>query len=38
MFSHVFVDITDFDRAFHFYSAVLNELGFVLKFCERDTP
>ncbi|MDR5781647.1 VOC family protein [Caballeronia sp. LZ065] len=36
MFSHVFVGVTDFDRAFHFYSAVLNELGLTLKFCERD--
>jgi catechol 2,3-dioxygenase-like lactoylglutathione lyase family enzyme len=38
MISHVFVGVTDFDRAFEFYSAVLEELKLVLKFCERDRP
>jgi catechol 2,3-dioxygenase-like lactoylglutathione lyase family enzyme len=34
MISHVFVGITDFDRAFRFYSAVMEELGLKLKFSE----
>ncbi|WP_244787862.1 VOC family protein [Cupriavidus pauculus] len=38
MISHVFIGITDFDRAFNFYSAVMEEIGLTLKFCERDTP
>lgn len=37
MISHVFVGITDFDRAFNFYLAVMEEMGLTLKFCERDT-
>jgi catechol 2,3-dioxygenase-like lactoylglutathione lyase family enzyme len=36
MISHVFVGITDFDRAFHFYSSVMHELGLQLKFSEPD--
>lgn len=38
VFSHVFTGVTDFDRAFAFYSAVLNELGIQLRFCEREKP
>jgi catechol 2,3-dioxygenase-like lactoylglutathione lyase family enzyme len=38
MISHVFVGITDFDRAFKFYSALMAELGLRLKFCEREVP
>jgi len=34
--SHVTVGITDFARAFGFYSAVLPELGLVLKFSEPE--
>ena len=37
MISHVHVGVTDFDRAFAFYSEVMEALGFPLKFCERDT-
>ncbi|WP_341249660.1 VOC family protein [Cupriavidus pauculus] len=37
MISHVFVGVTDFDRAFKFYLAVMEEFGLTLKFCERDT-
>lgn len=37
MISHVFVGVTDFDRAFNFYLAVMEEMGLTLKFCERDT-
>ncbi|MGT2474294.1 VOC family protein [Paraburkholderia terrae] len=38
MLSHVFVGVNDFERAFAFYSAVLAELGLVLKFREDDRP
>ncbi|WP_035060965.1 VOC family protein [Andreprevotia chitinilytica] len=38
MFSHVHIGVTDFDRAFSFYSAVMAELGLQLKFCEADKP
>jgi catechol 2,3-dioxygenase-like lactoylglutathione lyase family enzyme len=37
MISHVFVGITDFDRAFKYYSAVLDALGLRLKFCEVES-
>ncbi len=38
MISHVNIGITDFDRAYAFYSAVLSELGLVLKFSEPEVP
>ena len=38
MISHVYVGVTDFDRALLFYSAVLAELGLQLKFAEPDKP
>jgi catechol 2,3-dioxygenase-like lactoylglutathione lyase family enzyme len=38
MISHVHVGVTDFERAFAFYSSVMEALGFPLKFCERDRP
>lgn len=38
MISHVFVGVNDFDRAYAFYSALMQALGHTLKFCERDTP
>lgn len=38
MISHVVIGINDFDRAFAFYSAIMDGLGHTLKFCERDTP
>jgi catechol 2,3-dioxygenase-like lactoylglutathione lyase family enzyme len=34
--SHVNIGISDFDRAFAFYSTVLPELGLVLKFSEPE--
>jgi len=34
LISHVYLGTNDFPRAFHFYSAVLNELGLVLKFSD----
>jgi len=36
--SHVYVGVNDFENAFVFYSAVMEALGFPLKFCERDRP
>ncbi len=33
MISHVFLGITDHTRAHDFYSAIMDELGYVLKFC-----
>lgn len=38
MFSHVFIGITGFDRAFGFYSALMAELGLPLKFSDADKP
>jgi catechol 2,3-dioxygenase-like lactoylglutathione lyase family enzyme len=38
MLSHVHVGVTDFPRAFAFYRGVMDELGFVLKFSEPETP
>ncbi|SFA91202.1 Catechol 2,3-dioxygenase [Collimonas sp. OK607] len=38
MISHVFVGITDFQRAFRFYSAVMETLDLQLKFCDADKP
>ena len=33
MISHVFIGITEHARAHDFYSAIMDELGYVLKFC-----
>ena len=38
MISHVFVGVTDFERAFRFYSAVMATLRLELKFCEPGKP
>jgi len=38
MISHVCIGITDFERAFAFYAAVMDELGFVVKFREPEVP
>ncbi|WP_144107076.1 VOC family protein [Paraburkholderia sp. BCC1886] len=38
MISHVFVGVTDFERAFRFYSAVMATLRLELKFCESGKP
>ncbi len=38
MISHVFVGVTDFDRALLFYSAVMAELDLQLKFAEPSKP
>ncbi len=36
MISHVFIGITDFQRAFQFYSAIMDACGLQLKFCDTD--
>jgi catechol 2,3-dioxygenase-like lactoylglutathione lyase family enzyme len=38
VFSHIFVSVTDFDRALRFYSALMDCLGIERRFCERDKP
>lgn len=38
MFSHIFVSVTDFDRALVFYTAVMRALGNEPRFCEPDKP
>ena len=38
MFSHIFVGVTDFERALRFYAPVMDALGLQLRFCERDRP
>jgi len=38
MLSHVHIGITDFDRAFAFYEILMAELGYPLKFVERERP
>lgn len=38
MFSHIFIGITDFDRALAFHGAVLSGLGLQARFCDRSRP
>jgi catechol 2,3-dioxygenase-like lactoylglutathione lyase family enzyme len=38
MFSHVFIGVGEFERAFAFYSGLMDTLALRLKFCERDVP
>ncbi|PLC48502.1 glyoxalase [Pollutimonas subterranea] len=38
MFSHVFVGVTDFDRALHFYDRLFTALGIEQRFCDPDVP
>lgn len=38
MLSHVHVGVREFDNALQLYSAVLAELGWTLKFVERERP
>lgn len=38
MLSQVFTSVTDFDRAYAFYSALMKVLGHELRFVERDKP
>ena len=38
MISHLFIGVTDFERALRFYSAVMADLGLQLKFSEPSKP
>lgn len=38
MLSHVHIGVTDFNRTFAFYSAIMETLGCPLKFLEPDRP
>lgn len=38
MLSHVHIGVADFERAFAFYSRVMDTLGYPLKFLEPDEP
>ena len=38
MFSHIFVGITDFDRALAFYDPLMRALGNERRFCQPERP
>ena len=38
MFSHIFIGVSDFERALRFYDAVLGCLGLERRFCDRARP
>ena len=38
MFSHVFIGVSDFDRALAFYRALMPVLGIRERFCEPERP
>ena len=38
MLSHVHIGVTDFERAYAFYSGVMDALGYPLKFLEPEEP
>jgi catechol 2,3-dioxygenase-like lactoylglutathione lyase family enzyme len=38
MFSHIFVGVTDFERALAFYTALMAVLGVEPRFCDRTRP
>lgn len=38
MFSHIFVGVSDFDRALAFYTPLMETLGNKLRFCDRERP
>lgn len=38
MFSHTYLGVTDFPRAFAFYAGLMDEIGCVLKFLEPEKP
>lgn len=38
LFSHIFVSVTDFDRALKFYTAVMQALGNETRFCQPEKP
>lgn len=38
MFSHVYVGVSDFDRALAFYDPLMASLGIASRFCDRSRP
>jgi catechol 2,3-dioxygenase-like lactoylglutathione lyase family enzyme len=38
VFSHVFIGVSDFDRALAFYEPLMSTLGIAARFCERARP
>ena len=38
MYSHIFVGVTDFDRALAFYNPLMAVLGAPARFCDRERP
>lgn len=38
MLSHIFVGVTDFERALAFYNPLMSALGIQARFCERERP
>lgn len=38
MFSHIFVGVSDFERALDFYTPLMAALGIQLRFCDRSRP
>lgn len=38
MISHVTIGVKNFPRAFEFYSKIMNNLGYKLRFCEYQKP
>lgn len=38
VFSHIFVGVSDFERALGFYNPLMSALGIKPRFCERERP
>lgn len=38
MFSHAFIGVSDFERAFAFYEPLMRLLGAKMRFCDRSRP
>lgn len=38
MFSHIFLGVSDFERALAFYEALMRALGIEQRFCDRSRP
>jgi lactoylglutathione lyase len=38
MFSHIYIGVSDFERAFSFYTSLMNCLGIEARFCDRGRP
>jgi len=38
MFSHIFVGVSDFDRALSFYTRLMNAMGVEIRFCDTSRP